>query len=275
MNNSTIFNVCFLNPAFKEVAESIYYGLIELGFTAYFHESTIIVEAQNIVFGSHLIPDMTTIPDDSILFNLEQLSLDSQWCNDLYLSYLKKYRVWDYSLKNIIWLKQNNINSSAKIIPIGYSPKLFRIPKAEVQDIDVLFYGAINERRSRILDELRATGLNVVSLVGVYGNELAPYISRSKVILNLHFYEIKIFEVVRISYLLNNKKAVVSEVGKDTEIDQDLREAIIAADYDELVGACIRIVHDEVLRVKMEEKGYEIFSARSQANILKDALIDY
>jgi hypothetical protein len=271
MKENITFNVCYLTPVFKDIAEVIYRGLLGLGFTTYFNQSTIIVNAKNIIFGSHLITDHNIIPSDSIIFNLEQLGSDSQYCNNMYFDTLKTYQVWDYSQRNIAWLNQNN-DSTAQLIPIGYSPEIYRIPKPEIQDIDILFYGAINERRSKILDELRSAGLNVLNLIGVYGDELDSYISRSKVILNLHFHETNIFEVVRVSYLLNNKKAVVSEVGVDTEIEADLREAVIGVKYDKLVTACIKVVQDDALRLMIEENAYTIFSARPQSNLLKEAV---
>ena len=268
IDENTTFNVCYLIPVFKDVAEVIYHGLLELGFAVFFNQSTIINDSRNIIFGAHLITDRNTIPSDSIIFNLEQLSSDSHYCNDIYLDTLKTYQVWDYSQRNIAWLNQHN-NSTAQLIPIGYSKDINRIPKAETQDIDVLFYGAVNERRANILDELRIVGLNVVSLIGCFGNELETYISRSKVVLNLHYYDNKIFEIVRVSYLLNNKKAVVAEVSVDTEIEPDIREAIIGVDYDELVNACIRVVQDDALRLMIEEKAFSIFSTRSQSKLLK------
>jgi hypothetical protein len=272
-NARPIFNVCYLLPIFKDFAEAIHAGLLDLGFTSFFNQSTIINEATNIIFGAHLINDQRNFPAGSIIFNLEQLESDSQYCNARYFDCLATHAVWDYSPRNIAYLKNKNINPAAMLIPLGFSPSVCRIEKPEIQDIDVLFYGAINDRRKKILDDLNAAGLNAVSLIGVYGAELDQYIARSKTVLNLHFHTSKIFEVVRVGFLLNNKKAVVSEVDSDTEIDPVLRGAISGVPYDQLVQTLIKLVKDDHLRSQVEENGFRIFSQRTQSDILKKALI--
>ncbi len=272
MNHKNIFNITYLVPVFKDIAEAIYYGLAELGITTYIHQGAVIPEAINIIFGAHLIPDQKLIPADAIIFNLEQLESKSHYVNENYIECLRNHKVWDYSQRNINFLKNSNINTQAKIVPIGYTSKLLRIPKIEIQDIDILFYGALNDRRQLILDELRSKNLNVVTLVGVYDQELDTYISRSKVVLNLHFHETKIFEVVRVSYLLNNKKAVVSEVGVDTEIDPDLRKTILGVAYENLVPTCVALVKNDMERQGVEENSFQKFSTRSQALLLQEVV---
>ena len=272
-SNKTIFNVCYLLPVFKDVAEAIHGALCELGLTSYFNQSTIINEAQNIIFGAHLINDQNSIPPGSIIFNLEQLESDSHYVNARYLACLASHPVWDYSKRNIAYLVNNQINPAATLMPLGFSASVHRIEKPQIQDIDVLFYGALNERRKKILEDATRTGLNVVSLMGVYGAELDSAIARSKTVLNLHFHASKIFEVVRVGYLLNNKKAVVAEVGADTEIDPVLRDAVAGVEYDQLVDQLVRLVGDEAARTQLEERGWQIYSQHSQADYLKKVLM--
>jgi hypothetical protein len=272
-NVGPIFNVCYLLPIFKDFAEAIHDGLIALGYSSFFNQSTIINEAQNIIFGAHLIQDQSNIPASSIIFNLEQLESDSQYCNERYFACLATHTVWDYSQRNVNYLKNQQINSAAVLVPLGFSRSLCRIEKTEMQDIDVLFYGAMNERRKKVLDDLSAAGLHVISLIGVYGAELDHYIARSKTVLNLHFHASKIFEIVRVGFLLNNKKAVVAEVDADTEIDPALRAAIVGVDYDQLVPTLVSLVRNDQLRFEAEETGFRIFSQRTQSEFLKQALI--
>lgn len=272
MQSNRIFNICYPMPTFREVAEALRGGLGELGFTAYSHENVILPEAQNILLGAHLYAPTCHIPEGTILFNLEQLSFGLKWCDETYLDRLRCFPVWDYSERNISFLVTKGISSNVKRVPIGFSSNLQRIPKPEQQDIDVLFYGVVNERRRKILQDLRTAGMNVVELVGVFGEELDTYIARSKVVLNLHFYEEKIFEIVRVSYLLNNRKAVVSEVDPDTEIDSDLRAAVVGVPYDQLVAACAALVRSDAARQQIEDSGLHIFMNRPQSSFLKIAL---
>ena len=50
----------------------------------------------------------------------------------------------------------------------------------------------------------------------------AYWIARSKIVLNLHQYDAQVFEIVRVSYLLANRRAVVSERGANPTEDRDL-----------------------------------------------------
>lgn len=174
---------------------------------------------KNIIFGAndcihtpHAV--IEHIPKDSIIVNLEQLSGGSSvWSNETYLDVLRNHEVWDYSWANIEWLKEQNI-TNVKKISIGYSPSLeFVLPPPETKDIDVLFFGAVNERRSRIINALNMhPEINsVCSTSSSFGEERNKLIARSKIVINIHYYPSKILETVRLSHLVANKAYVISE----------------------------------------------------------------
>ncbi len=117
-----------------------------------------------------------------------------------------------------------------------------------------------------------SAGLAVTALPGVYGRDRDAWIARSKVVLNIHYYEDKIHELVRTSYLLGNRKAVVSECDDETEIDDDIRESVVAVPYAKLVETCVALVRDDARRKKVEQAGFERFSQRKQAPLLLEAL---
>ena len=101
------------------------------------------------------------------------------------------------SNKNIERLnKEGFFNTS--IFEIGYHKKLERIEKQKQKNIDVLMYGSMNERRKKIVDGLKEKKLNVKVLFGIYGAQRDEYISRSKIVLNIHFYNSQLFEIVRV-----------------------------------------------------------------------------
>jgi hypothetical protein len=137
----------------------------------------------------------------------------------------------------------------------------------------VLFYGSLNDRRTAILKGLYDAGLNVKHLFSVYGEARDAAIADAKIVLNLHFYEDSIHEILRTSYLLANGKAVVSECGADTEIEDDIREALVAVPYQNIVESCVALINDEPRRQALEKKGFEIFSKRNQAQMLQDAIL--
>ena len=57
--------------------------------------------------------------------------------------------------------------------------------------------------------------------------------------LNLHYYEAAAFEIVRVSYLLANRRFVVSEHGCDPEEEAPFSKGVVFTDYAGLVNACL------------------------------------
>jgi hypothetical protein len=239
------------SQAFTEVADAVREGLRDLG-----HEIT--PDGQPIIFGPALL--MSAPAPNAILYNLEQvpdlvsdLDKDQGWFGPRLIDLFKRFEVWDYSQQNIDRLAARGIK--AKLVPIGYHPTLSRIIPALEQDIDVLFYGSVNMRRAKVLDGLVARGLNVKSVFGVYGAKRDDLIARSKVVLNLHFYNAQVFEIVRCAYLLANRVAVMSE----TPVAPGLEHGICWADYDELVDICTNLVKNDRLRAMVAADGYADF----------------
>lgn len=265
------FNVIPLSKVFNDIAQTIISGF-ECSDIESKISNNIDLNASNIILGSHLLSDWSQIPANSIIYNLEQLGSNSIYITDEYISKLSEFQVWDYSQNNIDWLLKNTKTINPILVPIGYSADLKRISNKENQDIDILFYGWINDRRQKIIDSLVALGLKVIVLTSVFGEELDDYISRSKVILNIHYYDKKIFEIIRVSYLLTNNKAVVTELDDETEIDNELREAVVGATYEKLVNACIEVLNNDELRRRKENHGFSIFSKRNESQYLKNAV---
>ena len=68
-----------------------------------------------------------------------------------------------------------------------YVEEQTRIVHSAEKNIDVLFYGEVHERRLKVLEGLRNRGLAVDFVRGVFGADLVLLISRSKVVLNMHY----------------------------------------------------------------------------------------
>jgi hypothetical protein len=188
-----------------------------------------------------------------------------------YLSLLRRFRVWDYSPANAQRLLEMGIRVEG-VCGIGYVPELERIAQDVSEDIDVLFYGAINDRRRVVLEALQDRGLNVVVAANCFGEARDRLVARSKIVLNIHFYEAKVLEMVRISYLLANGQCVVSEVGVDREEEAFFQEGIAFAPYDGLVDRCIELVERPDERRRIAGNAKTIFSGLSQAHFLSELL---
>ena len=258
--------------AFNEVAEALHHALLALGHDSVLTNRLDLDERRTIVLGGNLLVQYgLEPPKDPIFYNLEQLGDDLPWMTmPEFVDLFRRYPHWDYSQANVEYLAALGLPRPT-YVPVGYVPELTRIAPAP-EDIDVLFYGALNGRRYAVLKDLHDRGLRVKWLPGTYGASRDAWIARSKVVLNLHYFEAKIFAIVRVSYLLANRRAVVSEHSADPTLERDLESGVAFADYDELVDRCVELVGDERARRELAERGYQAFSARSQADILHRAL---
>lgn len=257
--------------AFDDVAMSLQWAFRDLGYPVPIVSDPAAIRGTPIILGAALLD---IIPHSNlmqpIIYNLEQIQNGSPWMSDKYIDNLRHNIVWDYSVANIAALDDMEIR--AKHCPIGYMPILSTIALAPKQDIDVLHYGSVNERRWDIIKSLQDAGVNVHSAFNVYGKERDDLIARSKIVLNVHYYETKVFEIVRCSYLMANTICIVSEEGNDFNIESQYREGVKFSPYDKLVESCISLLADKDLRDKIAQTGFDIFSKQSQVDFLKAVL---
>ena len=261
--------------ALSELVETLLYGLAALDLPVDFAVNECAPNATNLIVGGHLLDPagLAALPADAILYNSEQIDDSSNWMQPAYLDALQSRPVWDYGAQNLQRLRERGA-SQTKHVPIGYVPQLTRIPvlQPEEQDIDVLFYGAINERRKAILEGLIARGLRIEFLSGIYREARDHYIARAKVVLNLHYYPASVFETVRVSYLLANEKAIVAECGPSKTLPSELADALCAVPYENLIDACCTLVADAGARATLARRGFEAFSKQNETSILAAAL---
>lgn len=257
---------------YRELAETLALGLQGLRHRADVALNTIEPSATNIILHAHelSVEQQRRLPDDTVIFNLEQVDTTLfDWAPRL-RPLLLKYEVWDYSRQNVERLKP--LVPRIYHLPIGTEPAMTRIERPAVQDIDVLFYGAPSARRNAIIDELKAKRVNAHFAFGVYGEARDALIARSKIVLNLHHTDAQVFEIVRVSYLLANKKAVVSELSADSDIEPDLADAIVGVPYGQIVEACRALLANKTRRRALENQGYKRMSARRQKIYLAELL---
>lgn len=247
--------------AFREVSETLCWGLRELG-----HDAVLTANGSSglgrrqIVLGSNLLPHCPLrLQPGAVLYNLEQCG--GWWVGPELLAWFRSHTVWDYSVRNMLALVDAGVSVSA-VLPIGYYPGLERFGRAAAQDIDVLFIGSFNERRTRVLEACRRAGLRVVGSYGVYGAERDRLLARARVVLNVHFFEAKVLEMVRLSYLLANGCTVLSESGADPLEDSALQGGVQFAAYESLPEQAVRLVEDGGARVRLAARGQELMRAR-------------
>jgi hypothetical protein len=222
---------------FAEVGFLIKHSLVSCGIPCDIAANDMAPGKINIIVGWHLLHFKKEYSSFKYIpYQLEQLSPETwkAFAEDTVQVLSHAFRVWDYSEENISFLKKQGIN--ALHLPIGYHQSLEQIPQGRTKDIDILFFGSIGERRKKILDNLlQLKKIRLQALFGVYGRERDEYIARSKIILNIHYYPAKIFEAVRISYLLNNRCFVVSE---ESDVNPYQGVTIPMFPYEQLADAC-------------------------------------
>ncbi len=253
--------------ALADIGQLLALSIRSLGHSCRFEPGTFDPGARNIVLAYQVFK--RSRPPESkalIVYQLEQLSHREGWFSNRLKSILKAATaVWDYSGQNVEFLHRQGI-SQARLLPIGFHPGLETIVHRE-PEIDVLFYGSMNQRRGEIIERL-SRRLEVKVLTGVYGRERDEFISRSRIVLNMHYYSSQIMEQARISFLLNNRCFVVTE----SSPQNPFAGGVIEADYDRLVERCLYFADRPAERQAVAEKGYRLMQARPMTELLRPLL---
>ena len=85
-------------------------------------------------------------------------------------------------------------------------------------------------------------------------------------------YDARLFEIVRVSYLLANKKCVVSETGSDTAFEKQFESGVAFAPYAALAETCMQLLQNPAEREAVAGTGFNRFKAMPQTEYLKRAL---
>jgi hypothetical protein len=254
------------SECFMEVAHVLKFGLEDSGHEVVFANG-FQKDRLNIVLGYHNFKgDRLPTGYNYIIYQLEALSEQSQWCLSI-INTLKSDSciVWDFSQENIDLLARKGIKAILK--PIGFHPNMHILKHRQRKDVDVLFYGSKNERRLKILRELDKK-FRLKVLFGVYGEERNQWISRSKIVISIYFYESKLFDDVRISFLANNGVFSIIEDSPHRKYD----DFLTYVSYDRLVEQCEFYLGNDNLRQQSAEKAFRGFSEYPESEFLKTAL---
>jgi hypothetical protein len=182
-----------------------------------------------------LVTNVATLPPAGkyVLYQLEQLndkgigniqppiSFNALFCR-LILQSLVTFDYTHVNLKHYPEACRHKLRVlTPPILPMSRTDPLLAVNKTK--DIDVLFYGSANSRRNIILgilkEQLQSRGYNMTVVSALFGSELLDYISRSKVVLNVHYYANSIFESDRVHTALRFPDVrIVSE--RATEQDE-------------------------------------------------------
>ena len=260
---------------FHEIEASVFFSLQKLGYDVTNSTNDFAPDRKNIVFGMHHCPvDVVRhdIPEGTIVYSLEQMKEQPEclrWC--------RKYHgleVWDYSTRNIEILKKTGVEN-IKHCKIGYVPEIsyFERNKPQERDIDILAYLSPSPRREHIMKQFANNpNINFVHIQSTYGDDRDEYIKRAKLVINLHNYDNQIFEMVRVTHLLQNKVPVLCEKNPDTDFPDYMEGTVVTSTYNRFVDTAYRLLKKPEELDTQAEKGLEIFKKSPMENFLKEVI---
>jgi len=156
---------------YKEVIDTVQWGLQQLGHTADYGLNTLSPTATNIIFGLQMLPVETInkLPAETIVYNFEQMrNVDAEDVVPQLHAAAQRFRIWEYSEGNVKGWQALGAKD-VFVAPVSYAPILQRIPRASTQDIDVLIYGMPGKDRLDAFHYISHSGLTTVFVCGLYG----------------------------------------------------------------------------------------------------------
>ncbi len=205
-----------------------------------------------------------------IIYQMEQLfnSPDEHWVNiEGVIGNLLKVdkgsgdKIWDMCIANKAFLAEYGVEVD-EVVPFKFCKSLEELDKSVEPEIDVLFYGNLNTRRSKILASLSYhfyfQNVSICWLAGLNLNDQKKYIEKSKIILNLHHTETyNRQEQTRIFYPIINKKCVISEISTKNYFG----EAIV--ETPSIANSIENMLNNNRYK-EQAEKGYYLFKKNSE-----------
>jgi hypothetical protein len=264
---------------YKDVIDSVEWGLTQMGHKVTYRLNSYDESAINIVFGAQVLPlaFLQQLPSNSIVYNFEQLrGRDPNAIRPEVHYCAQHFQIWDYSETNLETWRLLGAAAGAvtpKHVPVAYAPVLARINKPATQDIDVLIYGMGGDKRADAFNRISRTGISTLFACGLYGAARDELIARSKIVLNINLNSVsQIFEIVRVSYLFANKKAIVATLDDNTFVEDNIRAAIKFTTAENIARDCLTLSQDDAERARLEQAGYAQFTARDIVAVLREAL---
>ena len=132
---------------------------------------------------------------------------------------------------------------------IGYADH-WRLQMEEAKDIDILFYGMMNDRREKIFKKIE----EVAKITIVEGYDVMKYVMRAKIVLSVHYYHNHINDMARVAPLLSNKAFVLAEKGRDEWYNNG---GLFTETETGLPKSVKHFLGHPLERIKWQDKGYE------------------
>ena len=192
-----------------------------------------------------------------ILYQLEQNINNELSINYKYLHETKQLKkiydnatlLIDYCETNVNVIKQYYSNDFKIMnVPVRPNNENKENKHDKTYDYDIIFVGLINKKRSDILNELKKR-YKILIVENVYGEELRKLCNKSKICLNIHYYENAILERVRLNEMIEYGIKVISE--KPCQQDMDICNYYKSVDFIEMIDSNLNELFETIENVKM------------------------
>jgi hypothetical protein len=259
--------------SFQEVIDSLEWGFRALGYDVSVLRNAI-GPGRNIVFGwipAFQLGSGAALPPDTILFNMEQFANGDMRGAATLEEAAAKFQIWDYSAANLPAWQRLAPRHPVYHAPISYAPTLERLPQV-AEDIDMLYVGSLAVRRAeKLIATMNAGYSSLVTLCNVWGAQRDSFIARAKLMLNVSNDDplLRIFEVVRVSYYLANRKAVLSELSPNQFVEDDLRQVLRFYAMDQLGQGAQELLADDARRRAYADACYDVFRQRDVRDVIR------
>lgn len=246
------------------IAKQLKYLLERVGFECEItHQETEFQSSVSKCIPIVLAPQIfSKLPKKFIAFQLEQPG--SPWFTSEYLSLLKKATfVLEFSEKNLDYLQKQGLSFETlyycPIFPNGYAPKI-RYIVSDNKEYDLVFYGALNERRKKII-EVISNKYNVLVLSDLFGDELYNQLNRARLLINIHFYNNAALETTRLTEAKAFGIDIISESSSSSDIDSQFSEFVTFAKSGDIPDLLAKI---SFLLNKKEKAEHKIINHQSR-----------
>ena len=196
------------------------------------------------------------LPKNYVAVQMEQC-VNARWFTPEYLAILDRAEaILDYSSINIEYLISQGIPlQKIFYMPIGILPEYdkylsgagYDLPETG-REIDVLFYGDLNCERIKSYLKALDKRFNLHIASETFGEEMLALIMRSKVVVNVHYYEGALLETARIYETLSLGIPVVSEASVDIDQHGALSGVVKftpVGDIDAMIEEVARLLEDK------------------------------
>ncbi len=228
------------------------------------------------------------MPPFYMALQMEQ-TVSNRWLNPKYIKILASaHMVLDYSLFNIEYFGKRDEFSRNLFyyLPIDYLAGDAPDSSDDEKEIDVLFYGDDSaERRVKILNQLKPA-FNIKIVNNLFGEDMLKLVRKSKIVLNIHYYEDALLETTRLYEVLSqNSSIIISERSADTFEDSRLEGIVDFVDIGDIEAIKKRVAYwlsnDNERTAKIKSNNEKLLGKKSDFSyffmraLLANEIIDF